>query len=97
MDITRNQWFFAGLLCLFMGLQFHYVDSYELTPAFTQFLAERTGHPMATVGAATQAMFQTETPVVKKTVKPPDWLGWTLMAVGMVLISHSWVMKKPGA
>jgi hypothetical protein len=96
MDITRNQFFFAGLLCLLMGGQFRMVDTYELTPNFTQFLAERTGHPMASVSATTQAMFQSETPIIKKSVKPPDWLGWTLMAMGVVLVLHSWGMKKPG-
>jgi hypothetical protein len=96
MDITRNQFFFAGLLCFLMGLQFRMVDSFELTPEFTQFLAERTGHPLASVGAATQNLTQSEKPHFKKTVRPPDWIGWCLMSVGSVLILHSWAMKKPG-
>ena len=45
MDITRNQFFFAGLLCLFLGLEFRMVDTFELTPKFTQFLAERDRAP----------------------------------------------------
>ena len=55
MDITRNQFLFAGLLCLFLGGQFRLVDTFELTPEFTQFLAERTGHPLASVSATTQS------------------------------------------
>jgi hypothetical protein len=96
MDITRNQYFFAGLACLLMGIQFRLVDSVELTPEFTQFLAERTGHPLASVGATAQTLTQSERPVVKKTVKPPDWLGFSLISMGAVLILHSWGMKKPG-
>ena len=96
MDITRNQYFFAGLALLLMGIQFRMVDSVELTPEFTQFLAERTGHPLASVSATTQTLTQSEKPLIKKTVKPPEWLGFSLMSIGAVLILHSWGMKKPG-
>ncbi len=95
MDITRNQFFFAGLLLGLMGLQFHLVDSFHLNAEFTQLLAERTGHPLASVNAATQSLTQAEEPPAKKVVRPPDWIGWLLMSVGAVLILHSWGMKKP--
>jgi len=97
MDITRNQYFFAGLLCLLLGMQFHMVDSVDLTPEFTQFLAERTGHPLASVSAATQSLTQSDKPIVKKTIHPPDWVGWMLISFGAVLVLHSWGMKKPGS
>lgn len=97
MDITRNQFFFAGLALLLMGIQFRMVDSIELTPEFTQFLADRTGHPLASVSATTQTLTQSEKPLVKKTVKPPDWIGFSLISLGSVLILHSWGMKKPGS
>jgi hypothetical protein len=97
MDITRNQYFFAGLACLLMGFQFHMIESIELTPEFTQFLAERTGHPLASVSAATQTLTQSDSPPVKKTIRPPDWLGWSLISLGTVLGLHSWGMKKPGS
>ena len=96
MDITRNQYFFAGLACLLIGIEFRMVDSLELTPEFTQFLAERTSHPLASVNAATQTLTQSETPMAKKTIIPPDWLGFSLISIGAVLILHSWGMKKPG-
>ena len=54
MDISRNQFFFAGLVCLLLGAQFRLIDNVELTPEFTQFLAERTGHPLAAVDAMTR-------------------------------------------
>jgi hypothetical protein len=97
MDITRNQYFFAGLACVLLGLQFRMVESFELTPEFTQFLAQRTGHPLASVNAAAQTLTQSEKPPAKKTVRPPDWLGWSLISLGSVLILHSWGMKKPGS
>lgn len=96
MDITRNQFFFAGLLCLLLGAQFRMVDTVELTPEFTQFLAERTGHPLASVNAASGLLTSSQQPLAKKSVRPPDWLGWSLVSIGSVLVLHSWGMKKPG-
>jgi hypothetical protein len=97
MDITRNQYFFAGLACMLLGVQFRMVDSFELTPEFTQFIAERTGHPLASVNATTQTLTQSDKPLAKKTLRPPDWLGFSLISIGAVLILHSWGMKKPGS
>ncbi len=94
MDISRNQFFFAGLLCLLLGGEFHMIESADLTPEFTQFLAERTGHPLASVSAASQSLTQSDKPLVKKTIRPPDWIGWSLISIGAVLVLHSWGMKK---
>jgi hypothetical protein len=88
MDITRNQYFFAGLLCLMLGAQLHSVESFELTANLTAFLAERTGHPLAPVNDAVPT---------KKVCYPPEWLGWCLISVGAVLVLHSFGMKKPGS
>jgi len=96
MDITRNQYFFAGLVLLLMGLEFNMVETFQLNAKFSQFLAERTNHPMASVSATTQTLFQTDSTPVQKTWVPPDWLGWSLISIGSVLILHSWGMKKPG-
>lgn len=97
MDITRNQYFFAGLLCLMLGTQLQMVESFELTPDFTQFLAERTGHPLAAVNTAAQTVAQSDKPPAKKVCYPPGWLGASLISIGAVLVLHSWGMKKPGS
>ena len=96
LDITRNQFFFAGVVALFLGVELLAVQSYTLTPELTQFLAERTGHPMASVSATTQTLFQTESPPIQKVLTPPQWIGWMLASVACVLILHSWGMKKAG-
>ncbi len=96
MDINRNQWFMIGLVVLFLGIQFRMVESYVLTPEFTKILAERTGHPVAAASNTMEAMFGRETHVSSKTIQPPEWLGWSLMSIGSVLILHSMAMKKPG-
>lgn len=71
------------------------VDSIELTPKFTQFLAKRTGHPLAAVGSGSQMLTQSDEPSIKKVITPPDWVGWLLVSVGSVLVLHSWGLKKP--
>jgi hypothetical protein len=97
MEINRNQYFLAGLVLLFLGVQFRLIDTVELTPKLTEFLAQKTGHDtLAAVSATTRTMNPFEKPVVRKTCAPPDWLGWSLLSIGSVLILHSWAMKKPG-
>lgn len=95
MDITRNQVFLAGLVLLFLGIQFRMIESFDLTPDVTQFLAERSGKPVATVGAIS-SLTMSSTPVARKNVRPPEWLGWALISVGAVFILHSFSMQKSG-
>ncbi len=95
MDINRNQWFMAGLVLLLLGLQFRMIDSFNLTPELTQFLAERTNHPLAAVNASTAAITPDQKPIAKKKVNPPEWIGWMLLSVGATFILHSLAMKKP--
>jgi hypothetical protein len=96
MDITRNQYFFAGLVLLFLGIEFNSVDTFLFTPGFTNFLAERTGHPIAAVNSVTQTLLQSDKATPQKSWQPPDWLGWSLISLGSVLVLHSLAMKKPG-
>jgi hypothetical protein len=95
MEITRNQWYLAGLVLLLLGTQFRFIDTVDLNPDFAQFLAERTGHPLAAVSAATQSLTQSDSPPIKKSVRPPDWIGYTLLSIGSVFVLHSWAMRKP--
>jgi hypothetical protein len=97
MDITRNQYFFIGAILLFLGLECNLVETFVLTPEFTQFLAERTGHPIAAVNATTQTLLQSDQAGAQKNWQPPQWLGWSLLSIGSVLILHSWAMKRPGS
>jgi hypothetical protein len=97
MEINRNQYFLAGLVLLFLGLQFRFIDTVELAPKFSEFLAEKTGHQtLAAVSATTRTANPFDKPIARKTYQPPDWLGWSLLSIGSVLILHSWAMQKPG-
>ncbi|OHB67326.1 MAG: hypothetical protein A2V70_09950 [Planctomycetes bacterium RBG_13_63_9] len=95
MDINRNQYFLIGLVLLLLGIQIYLVDSYVLTPECTRILAERTGHPLAAANSAAPALIQSDDLNIKKTVIPPEWLGWAVMSIGSVLVLHAMGMKKP--
>ncbi len=95
MEFNRNQYFFLGLVILFMGLQFRMVSSYVLTNEATRFLAERTQSSPTQNVAISFASNLGE--VSRKVIRPPDWLGWCMISVGSVLILHSFAMKGPGS
>ncbi|TWT77058.1 hypothetical protein Pla123a_24880 [Posidoniimonas polymericola] len=96
MELNRNQYFFAGILLVLIGVQMRMVSSFVLTPEVTQMLAKPTavaqGDSPPTLAIAGGGVLA---PGAKKTVRPPEWLGWCLMSVGSVLILHSLAMKKP--
>jgi uncharacterized membrane protein len=95
MEINRNQWFMAGLVLLLLGLQFRAVDSMVLTPEFTQFLAEGTGGRVAAADTTSPLLKPFQSLPTRKTVTPPEWLGWGLLSAGLVLTLHSLAMRRP--
>jgi len=95
MEINRNQWFMAGLVLLFLGIQFRFVDSFVLAPDFAQFLAEGTGNRVAAAETTSPLLKPFQNAPAKKTVTPPEWLGWAMLSVGLVLTLQSLAMKRP--
>ncbi len=97
MELNRNQYFFAGILIVLLGVQFRMVSSYELTPQASQILnkpaAMAKGESSPTLSIAGSGGSVTG---AKKVLHPPAWLGWCLISVGSVLILHSLAMKRPG-
>jgi hypothetical protein len=96
MDITRNQYFLAGLLLVFLGLEFRAIESVQLTQEFTQFLARRTNHPALATTDTVDSLLGTATKVPPKTIIPPEWIGYSFLSLGAVLVLHSLAMPKPG-
>lgn len=96
MDITRNQYFLMGLLLVFIGIEFRAIESVQFTQEFTQFLARRTNHPAVATTDAVDSLLGTETKVPPKTVIPPEWVGYSFLSLGTVLVLHSLAMPKPG-
>jgi len=95
MEINRNQYFLIGLVLLLLGLQFRMIDSVLLTPECTKLLAERTGHPVAAAENAMAPLLGAETKLQPKTLQPPDWVGYSLLSLGAVLVLHSFAMARP--
>ena len=94
--MNRNHYFLLGLVVLFLGVEFRLIDSLTLSGEVTAFLARKTGHPIAAVSAVSQQLTPDHKPAFKKSLRPPEWLGWSLLSLGSVLVLHSWAMPKPG-
>lgn len=89
MEFNRNHYFLVGVLLLLLGLQFRAVDSFVLNEKTTRILAGRSQQPAISLLSAAG-------PMPRKTVRLPNWLGYSLISVGSVLMLHALAMKKPG-
>jgi hypothetical protein len=96
MGFSRNTYYCVGLVLLLLGLEFRLVDTATLNPEATAFLAKQAKHPVAAVNAAVQAVNPEAKPIGKKTVKPPDWIGYALLCAGAVFVFHALGMPKQG-
>jgi hypothetical protein len=96
MELNRHHYFFAGLLVLFLGVQFRTIEAFVLNEKSTNFIADKLGKSPVEEGTALRRFFPADGPLPRKTVRPPDWLGWCMISVGAVLILHSLAMPKPG-
>ena len=98
MEFNRDHYFTIGLILLALGAQLRYVDSYQLTEPATRFLAEKFHQKPAVAQTPLTAFFGTPPPIMpKKTVRPPDWIGWALLSVGAVLVLQALGMRRPGS
>jgi hypothetical protein len=96
MDINRNQYFLAGLVLIFLGIQFQRIDTLVLTPECTRLLGEGNNHPAVAASNLLSPLVGTESQIAPKTIRPPEALSWGLLSAGAVLVLHSLAMKKPG-
>jgi hypothetical protein len=92
MELNRNQFFMAGLVFLFLGIQFRLIDSFTLNEKTTRFLASR----MQDKTTASTTLLTQASPIPRKVLQPPQWVGYALLSVGSVLVLHSLAMPKPG-
>jgi len=93
--LNRNHYFLMGLVLLFLGLQFRFVESIVLNQPTSEFLAKRLGTPQENATFRLTSLFPRETTTPLRTVTPPRWIGWALVSVGAVLILHALAMRKP--
>jgi len=97
MEFNRNQWFLAGIVVLLLGLQLRYVETFVLNERTTQFLAQKMKDAELVASNDMGASLAASSPVAKKVVTPPRWIGCLLVSMGSVLLLYSLAMKKPGA
>jgi hypothetical protein len=90
MEFNRNQFMMFGVIVLLLGVEFRTFESFTLSEKATHFIASRIGDTSGAVATVVP------TPVARKVLRPPPWLGWSLISVGSVLILHSFGMRKPG-
>lgn len=91
MEFNRNHYFMAGILLLFLGIQFRMVESVVLNDRVGHFLDEHSSE-----GGETTPILAAIGPRPPHKFHPPTWLGWALLSSGSVLVLHSMAMKKPG-
>ncbi len=96
MELNRNHFFLIGLILLFFGIQFRMVDSVVLNGKTSEFIAKRLQKKPAGTGSdLPPSLLSSPPPVSRRTIRPPDWLGWMLVSVGAVFVLHSLAMPKP--
>ncbi|MFN7737608.1 MAG: hypothetical protein ACK52S_11790 [Pirellula sp.] len=94
MEFDRNRYFMFGVVLFFLGLQFRFVDSFVLNESSTRALHKIAKQAkVADANGATNAYMQVA-PSPKKTVKPPNWLGFILLTAGGVMSLHAMVLPK---
>ncbi len=96
MEITRNQYFMAGLVLLLLGIQFRMIEAVELKEQVVKFVAEKTDHPLVSLGTENPVLAPFGNATGNRTVHPPEWIGWLLLSLGSVLVLHSLAMPKSG-
>jgi hypothetical protein len=100
MDLNRNQYFLAGLVIFFLGIQLRMVDRFVLNERATHFLHQRMqqikGQQVASASESATLLASSSINQPKHVIHPPNWLGWSLVSVGSVLILYSLALKKPG-
>lgn len=94
MDLNRNQFFLAGVLLLMLGLQFRLVDSVVLTPKAARMFTKEN-RPVIAASFSLQTLVPGDRPAPARTVRPPEWLGYSLLSIGAVLVLHALAMPKP--
>jgi hypothetical protein len=93
MEFNRNHYFLAGLVILMLGIQMRMVDSFVLSSESTRFLATKFPNAKGATIATMAPAGSSSGP--RKTLRPPEWLGWALISAGSVLVLHSLAMPRP--
>ena len=97
-ELNRNHYLALGTVLVLLGVQFRFVESFMLNEQTSRFIAERIQKKKQQQVDPNpfSALLSIPGASPRKTVRPPRWLGWSLISVGAVLILHSMAMRRPG-
>ena len=84
----------VGVLLFLIGIQFRMIDSFVLNESSTRALHRIAKNSQIASNNVATNMYMQVAPSPKKTVKPPNWLGWALLTVGGVISLHAMVLPK---
>ena len=96
MEMNRHHYFLVGLIVLYLGLQFRMIDAFVLNEDATKFITTQFGSATEQASADMLDALVGQEAAPRKTVRPPEWLGWAMISVGSVLILHALSMRRPG-
>ena len=92
MEFDRYRYFAFGVILFLLGMQFRMVDSFVLNEASTKVLYKfAKKSQLASNGVGTSAYMQVN---AKKTIAPPNWLGYAMLSAGSVVCLHSLALPK---
>lgn len=95
MEFNRNRYFMLGMLLFLLGIQFRMVDSFVLNETGTRALASIAKNSQLASQNMTTELYLNTNPSPRKTVRPPNWLGWILLTAGGVICLHAMVLPAP--
>jgi hypothetical protein len=90
MRIRKRHFFVTGLVLLLLGTQLRVVEGYVLGDTATRFLAEHFGEPATTAKGAVTRVYLATGAQASYTIRPPRWIGYSLLSLGFVLTACFW-------
>ncbi|MBA2114778.1 hypothetical protein [Bremerella alba] len=79
---------YAGIFLLLAGGQMYAVESFQLTPSATKFLAHNVGPGPETPRGALNHLMVNSGADVRETISPPSWIAWAALSAGTVMAVH---------
>ncbi len=94
MQWNRRRYFTLGVVIFLLGVQFRLIDSFVLNEPTTRALHKMAKNsPMVSNDPFSDVYMQVSSQP-RKTLTPPEWLGWVLLTVGGVMSLHAIMLPK---
>ena len=95
MEFNRNHYFIVGIIVLLLGLQLRAGESCVLNEETTRWLMDQSDDPAVQLATKAGEVLPAVAPTLRKTIVPPQWIGWASLSLGSVLILHALALPKP--